>query len=156
MPILANAKHEKFAQAIASGVAGTPAWLAVSPRSKPESAAVSASRLLRDAKVSARIAELNAPAIAALETQAEEAVATAAWIVARAVEIVQIGMATTPVRDRKGEVIEDAQGQPAYYDTTDLKAANSALALLAKRHPEFRDAQPTVEVKVLVVGEGRL
>lgn len=71
MPILSNAKHEKFAQGVASGLSASAAWLTVNPKATPESAKVTASRALTRANVQARIQELQAPAIAATVSSVE-------------------------------------------------------------------------------------
>lgn len=109
-------------------------------------------RLLRNAEVAAAVAAGNQAVL-------EKVAGSAEWIVERAIEIVKIGMAAVPVRDRKGNVIEDADGDPAAYEAHDLKAANSALALLAKRHREFSDKQEHSGPEgqpIAIVSEGRL
>jgi phage terminase small subunit len=58
MPVLKNAKHERFAQGIAEGMSGADAYLWAGYASNANAAAVSATRLLKDAKVKARVAEL--------------------------------------------------------------------------------------------------
>lgn len=69
-PILDNERHERFAQGIVSGLSGTQSWLSVAPTTTPQAAGVTANRLLKDARVLARIDELSAPAVAALEASA--------------------------------------------------------------------------------------
>jgi phage terminase small subunit len=58
MPILKNAKHERFCQGIAEGMTGGDAYIRAGYASNANAASVSATRLLKDAKISARIAEL--------------------------------------------------------------------------------------------------
>lgn len=58
MPILKNAKHERFAQGISEGMTGADAYIWAGYASNANAAAVSATRLLKDAKISSRIAEL--------------------------------------------------------------------------------------------------
>jgi phage terminase small subunit len=58
MPILKNAKHERFAQGISEGMSGADAYIWAGYASNANAAAVSATRLLKDAKIKARIAEL--------------------------------------------------------------------------------------------------
>lgn len=58
-------------------------------------------------------------------------IATEAWIIDQAAEIVGIGMAAISVRDNKGRIIDGE------YTSTNLPAAVAALNLLAKRHPAF-------------------
>lgn len=58
MPVLKNAKHERFAQAIAEGKSNAEAYVWAGYETNANAAAVSANRLLKDAKISGRIAEL--------------------------------------------------------------------------------------------------
>jgi len=57
MPVLAHTKYEQFAQSIAKGMSATGAYIAVGY--SKAGAAASASRLMTNAKVSARIKELK-------------------------------------------------------------------------------------------------
>lgn len=59
MPVLNNARHERFAQAIASGKNGSEAYTLAGYDARGNSAEAAASRLLRDVKVARRIAELQ-------------------------------------------------------------------------------------------------
>jgi phage terminase small subunit len=77
MPLLKNARHEIFAQEIVKGVSGRDAYkIAGFAVSNDNAADASASRLLRDVKVQARIAELQekaqARALVTLEEHIEE------------------------------------------------------------------------------------
>src|SRR5450755_3396675 len=58
MPVLAQPKHEQFAQSVAKGISATGAYISAG-YSKSGAAAASASRLLTNANVSARIRELK-------------------------------------------------------------------------------------------------
>lgn len=58
MPILKNAKHERFAQGIAEGMSGADAYLWAGYASNAKAARVSATRLLANATIKTRIAEL--------------------------------------------------------------------------------------------------
>ena len=58
MPILKNAKHERFAQGISEGMSNAEAYVWAGYETNANAAAVSATRLLKDAKVQTRIAEL--------------------------------------------------------------------------------------------------
>jgi phage terminase small subunit len=58
MPVLKNAKHERFAQAISEGKSNAEAYVWAGYETNANAAAVSANRLLKDAKISGRIAEL--------------------------------------------------------------------------------------------------
>lgn len=86
---------------------------------------VSASRLLSQPNIRQRIAELRAQV-------AERAVVDTAWVVERAVQVVDRSLEATPVRDRKGKIIDGVW-------TYDAKATVSALALLAKHVGGFTD-----------------
>lgn len=58
MPVLSNQKHEKFASGVASGLSASESY--VKAGYSKGGAEASASRLLRNAKVRARVAELSA------------------------------------------------------------------------------------------------
>ena len=60
MPVLDNAQHEMFAQEIAKGKTGAQAYAAAGYESSANAAAVSANRLLKNAKIKARVDELLA------------------------------------------------------------------------------------------------
>lgn len=66
------------------------------------------------------------------------ATGSADWIVERAAEVVNRALNAVPVFDARGNIVKGEW-------TCNLGAATPALALLAKRHPEFRDG-PTVNV----------
>jgi phage terminase small subunit len=71
MPALRNARHEAFARAIVEGKSGRAAYCAAGYRAKNAAADANASRLLRNAKVAARILELKgAAALASTVTAA--------------------------------------------------------------------------------------
>lgn len=101
------------------------------------------SRLLTDVDVKAALEAAHATALQVVEEAQQSAVANAQWIIERSVQVVEIGMATVPVRGRDGKVIEthynDEDGnevaEPAYYEAANLTAANGALKLLAAMHP---------------------
>lgn len=61
MPVLKNAKHEAFAQAVAEGVSGTAAYREhiAEDGTKTDACMTGASRLLADEKVKLRVAELR-------------------------------------------------------------------------------------------------
>jgi phage terminase small subunit len=62
MAALKNAKHESFARAILEGMSGRDAYLSAGYSAQPAAADAAASRLLKNVKVSARVAELKAAA----------------------------------------------------------------------------------------------
>lgn len=137
MPILANARHEKFAQLVVSGTPASVAHSQVGYGGSDKAHDANASRLIRDDKVASRIAELRAPALAIVQAEADEAVASAAWIISKAVALVEYGMALTPVMGPFGPILKD--GEPVGYRMVDAKTATANLALLTKPHAEFSD-----------------
>ena len=62
MPVLTNARHERFAQGIAAGLGTRQAYLQAGYKTSPEAADASGARLLGDAKVRARVVELQSKA----------------------------------------------------------------------------------------------
>lgn len=60
MPILRNARHERFAQGIVKGLNGKAAYIDAGYRSKGNAAEVEASKFLRNPKIASRVAELQA------------------------------------------------------------------------------------------------
>jgi len=64
---LTNTRHELFAQAIASGNSGSKAYVQAGYDAKGNAAEVNASRLLRNAQVEARIAQLRGEAAKAAQ-----------------------------------------------------------------------------------------
>jgi phage terminase small subunit len=70
MPILRNNRHEAFARAIVEGSSGRAAYGAAGYRAKGAAADANASRLLGNAKVSSRIAELKGVAAQASTVEA--------------------------------------------------------------------------------------
>lgn len=64
MTILSNARHERFAQAIAAGEGTRQAYLTAGYQTTPEAADASGARLLADARVQERVRELQSTAAA--------------------------------------------------------------------------------------------
>jgi phage terminase small subunit len=98
MTVLSNSRHEAFARAILQGKSGREAYIAAGY--KAAGAEANASRLIRNDKVSARIAELKGKA-------AEGAVATARQVLE---ELTRIGLAN--IRDyvgAHGQVVDVSQ-----------------------------------------------
>lgn len=112
MPILDNARHERFAQAIAAGKNATDAYVSAGYEAKGNSAEAAASRLLRDVKVTARIAELQSRV-------AEGIVLTKQWVIERLVENANRAMQAEAPKD----------GGDYKYEGS---VANRALELLGK------------------------
>lgn len=71
MPVLRNSRHESFAQAIAKGIAGSVAYKASGYGASGKAAEACASRLLTDAKVAARVQELQSKAARKVEVTVE-------------------------------------------------------------------------------------
>ena len=105
------------------------------------SAAVTGSQLLRHPKVAAELHNVQSKAIqrAQVTLATEAAIASAQWIIEKSVEVVNAGLAASPVRDREGKVIlvetQDGEMVPAGWDAFNLAAANGALKLLSQRYP---------------------
>lgn len=144
---LANARHEKFAQLVVSGMAQGPAYLEAGFRGSEAAARANAARLITTDSVASRIAALRAPALALAQQEAGEAIASAAWIIRESVRLYERCMEDVPVLDKLGHPI-------GVYEF-DSGGANRALDRLAKRHPEFKDNGPAVNVGVAVTIERR-
>lgn len=129
---LANARHERFAQLVVSGLPQSRAYIEAGYHGSESAARANAARLIATDSVASRVAELRAPAVAIAQAHAEEAIGSAAWIVEKAAEVVNRALAAVPVRNAKGEIVEGEW-------TCNLGAATPALALLAKMHPEFSE-----------------
>ena len=136
MPL--NPKQERFVAEYLVDLNGTQA--AIRAGYSPHTAVVQGSRLLGHAKIRA---EVDARSVALAESVA----GSAQWIVEQTVEVIRRAMNATPVRDAKGNIVEGVW-------MSDLRAATPALALLARRHPEFRERHD-IQAMVGVVVERR-
>lgn len=107
MPVLDNSRHELFAQEIAKGATQIEAYV----KAGYEPIEPNASRLIRNAKVSARIAEIKAAA-------AERVEIDEAYVLSTIKDTVERCKQAEPVRDRKGEIVltetPDGSVAPAY------------------------------------------
>ncbi len=130
MPVLHNAKHEAFCQAVASGKNGAESARVAGYAAN--SARVTASKLLTNANVKTRIDELKikiAEAATKKVAQRVDAIAEGRVSITRDVlidelwENVQMAKAAVPVYDKKGEPTGEYQQQ--------LNAANKALDQIA-------------------------
>ena len=92
MSVLENARHEAFARAIVEGKSGRAAYAAAGYEAKDRAADANASRLLTNARVSARVAELK-------EQAAQGTVMTAREVLEG---LSQIGRDNEDVRARLG------------------------------------------------------
>ena len=111
-----TAKQEAFARNIASGMKQGEAAIAAGYSEK--SADAKASGLVKNGKVLARIAELQAPAIEAVGANAQ-------WITEQLVRVYTEAMDGNPVLDRYGNPTGDR--------VSNYAGANRALELLGKR-----------------------
>jgi phage terminase small subunit len=134
MPALASAKHEKFAREIANGANHGAAYIAAGYTSNPNSAAVGANTLLKNAKITARIDELVAERDMMAIKSVQEAVQALAidreWVMGLLKENAERALQRVPVRDAEGSVVEYK------YDGA---VANRALELLGKEMGMFID-----------------
>ncbi len=71
MPVLKNARHERFIQGVLKGISPGPAYTAAGYEVTGNSAESAAARLLRNVQVKERYGELMAPAIEATEATVE-------------------------------------------------------------------------------------
>ena len=133
MPSLKNAKHEHFAQLVSNGESATRAYALAGYSEK--GAKQSSSRLLTNADVCARIADLRQQKeqkhSAAVATVVAEAAIDKAWVLSQLVENVQMAKAAEPVLDH--------EGNPTGEYKQNLSAANKALELLGKELGMFVD-----------------
>ncbi|WP_348628859.1 terminase small subunit [Mesorhizobium sp. M1E.F.Ca.ET.063.01.1.1] len=75
MPMLRNQRHERFAQGLAKGLSGKAAYVEAGYRSTGNAAEVGAAKLVRNGKIEARIAELQARQVRRLDVTVESIVA---------------------------------------------------------------------------------
>jgi phage terminase small subunit len=128
--MLNNAKHEHFAHLVAKGE--TPPKAYVKSGFSERGAAQSANRLLKNADVSARIAQLRKSIEEpARERAIEKAAVDKAWVLEQLIEVVHMAKATDPVLDR--------DGNPTGELKQNLAAANKALELIGKEFAMFVD-----------------
>ena len=129
MPVLDNAQHERFVQELVKGASQREAYRAAGYNTKSDAGAdASASRLLSNAKVAARLAEIQTK-VEALTV--EKTAVTKAWVIAKLVENVERAMQAEPVLDNEGK----ETGEYQYNGSV----ANRALELLGKEQGMFID-----------------
>jgi phage terminase small subunit len=120
---LKNQRHEHFAQLLAKGEKAARAYVAAGY--SKAGAEQSANRLLKDADVCSRIAQLRAAIEAPSRERAiEKAAVDKAWVLYNLTQITKMGMAAEPVRD--------AEGNPTGEYRANLSAANRSLELIGK------------------------
>jgi phage terminase small subunit len=131
---LKNPKHEHFAQIVSNGE--SPARAYVLAGYSENGAAQSANRLLMNAEICSRIAELRKEKelmhSASVAQVVESAGIDKAWVMAKLVRVVELGMQAEIIKDDDGKVIGDGDAQ-------NLAAANKALELIGKEFAMFID-----------------
>ena len=157
MAILRNNRHEAFARAIVEGSSGRAAYGAAGYRAKGAVADANASRLLTNAKVSARIAELKGLAAQASTVEATRVLTELAKLAfANMADYMRVGPGGDPVldfskltRDQAAALVEvtvedylDGRGEDArQVRRVKFKLASKlvALELLGKHLGLFKD-----------------
>ena len=100
MSVLRNSRHEAFARAIVAGNSGRAAYVAAGYRAQGAVADANASRLLGNAKVSARIAELKGIAAQASTVEATRVLHELAKLAfANMADYMRVGPGGDPVLD---------------------------------------------------------
>lgn len=146
MPALKNARHERFAQAVANGSTGVQAYRdEVSSDCTTISAMTQASRLLADVKISSRVAELQKLANDTLEKRL-------GWNKEKALSYL-VEVLETPI----GEVSKDHRLAQEYRDTEDcsqvkLPSKADAMKQLAVMCGWNEPEQHKLEVEVRLGG----
>jgi hypothetical protein len=105
----------------------------IRPNANEDTAKKEAREMLHRPRVVAYLAKINAESEAKL---VERTVATREWIEQKLVEIVEIGMAAVPVRDKKGN-------ETGEYQSTNLPAANQALRMLGMERGMYVEKRET-------------
>lgn len=111
MPVLKNARHEKFAQNVAKGKSATEAYKLAGFNARSKSAEAAASRLLGNVKVHARVEELKAAGAERAEISIEKVLR----------ELALIGFANMRDYIRIG-----ADGDP-FFDVSDMTPEQAAV-----------------------------
>lgn len=137
MPVLKNAKHERFAQGIADGIPQIDAYVAAGFQ-RSES---SASRLAKSSQVKARVSELldqkraetdqvKRTALAVAQYDATRIVVELAGTIQQSEEIFRRCMQGAPVLDDKGKpvMVQVGEGEIAAAYVFDASGANKAIA----------------------------
>jgi phage terminase small subunit len=127
MPVLENAKHEHFAQAVAGGSTLTDA--AISAGYSPASARQQGSTLCTKHDIAERIAELQATII---QVAVSESGLDKAWVMKK--------LEANVNRAMQAELVIDAQGANAGMYTYQGNVANKALELIGRELGMFKQA----------------
>jgi phage terminase small subunit len=124
MPPLDNSRHEKFAQGLAQGMSASEAYRQAGYEAKGGAAEVGASRLIRNDKVTARVAELKERAAVAVSLSRE-------WVLEQLIDNVSKAKSTA-----------------------DYAPANKALELLGKELGMFVDRSENTNTNLSYVVSG--
>lgn len=130
MPVLANARHERFAQELAKGKSQTDAYLAAGYKGDR----TAASRLSTNANIQARIEELKSAIADRVEIDEAYVLGTIKTTVERCTQ-------ARPVMDRKGDpvLVETPAGDIAPAYVFDAKSVLRGAELLGKHIGMFKD-----------------
>lgn len=140
MPPLDNARHERFAQEVAKGMAAGRAYEAAGYDSEGAAADVCASKLLRNAKVTGRIAELQQKGAAKAEVTVAWLLETAQGIITEARAAADFGAASATLeraakiaglwvdRSEGKQTIREFSAQPATPEEWEAQYARPPLA----------------------------
>ena len=120
MPALDNPRHERFAQALASGKSASEAYVVAGYKGHRQNA----SRMMADDDIASRVRELT-------ERAAEKAVLTKAWVIER--------LMTNAERALQERQVLDGEGKPTGEFEYEGQVANRALELLGKEIGMFVD-----------------
>jgi phage terminase small subunit len=132
MPILENARHERFAQELAAGKTATEAYVLAGYKPNDGNAAT----LKGNQRITERVAELQGRA-------AEGVVLTRQWVIERLIENANRAMQAEAVKNSDGE----ATGEYRY----DGSVANRSLELLGKELGMFVDRSENTNVNTSYV-----
>lgn len=140
MPVLSNARHEAFCQALATGMSNSAAYLAAGYECGDVAASVAANRLLKQAKISTRMGELQSASAERAEITAAELSDQLEDIRKRALEANQMGAAAQAVMGRAklhGLIIDKAEVKDVTPITPEVRQAEID-RLLAKTGRHLR------------------
>lgn len=138
MPILENARHERFARNYATHRNGTKAYIAAGYKDGP-GAAVSATRMLKNPKIAARIEELESKTLKSLDITAER---------------VMLEMARVAFSDVRKLFDENGKMRPLHELDDDTAAAISAIEVESR--PETQGKGKGKKTIVVGVTKARL
>ena len=132
-----TAKQAAYRDARVSGLDPSDAYRLAydASRMSPKAISVEAARLEKHPAVALAITSLQEKAVAVAQKQADAAVASAAWIIAKSVEVAEYGLEMVAVRDMWGKPLLDGEAGTPVMRMRDWKAADASMNRLAKMHP---------------------